>query len=170
MGYFFFGTLRDREVLELVLGRKVADDEIEPATLRGYRLAVVEDESYPVVVPAPASRVNGVLARRLSERDRARLTWFECDEYRPETARVELKDGSRVDAILFLPREEVDGTQEDWDCARWQREEKAVFMKLTREWMALEGSISLDEATARWEARRDGMKPPAGPLPRARAG
>ncbi len=50
MDYFFFGTMRDRDVLELVVGRPVTDADTEAAALPGYRLARAIDDSYPALV------------------------------------------------------------------------------------------------------------------------
>ena len=37
MRFFFYGTLMDRDLLSLVLGRRVEQRTLKPALLRGYR-------------------------------------------------------------------------------------------------------------------------------------
>ena len=73
MHLFFFGSLTDRELLELVLGRDCAAIDFRPARLPGFATNRVKFESYPVLVPKPASIVTGQLVGVLTEADIARV-------------------------------------------------------------------------------------------------
>ena len=75
---FAYGTLMWPEVLEAVMGRRLAST---PATLAGFKRLRVRGASYPVVVPSAGGRVEGVLYRGLSHGELRRLDAFEGGEY-----------------------------------------------------------------------------------------
>ncbi len=158
MAHFFFGTMKDRDVLDLVIGRPVADADVAPATLAGFRLVRVVDESYPGLAPTPNGRARGLLVRGFSPRDLERLAWFEGAEYGPHAGEVTLGDGSRVTATVHLPNETLDVYDETWEFERWRRTEKPTLMTLTRAHMALMGRISVVAAAAIWDQNRERMQ------------
>jgi len=89
---FAFGTLRDSDVLEVVLERAAAEVERVSACLRGYRIARLPDESYPVLVESRGDSADGLLLLGLSDIDFRRIAFFENTEYKLEHCRVELAD------------------------------------------------------------------------------
>ncbi|HSS64359.1 MAG TPA: gamma-glutamylcyclotransferase family protein, partial [Gammaproteobacteria bacterium] len=95
---FAFGTLRDSDVLEVVLERAVLGIDRVPARLRGYRVARLPDESYPVLIESRGDSADGLLLRGLSEDDFHRIAFFENTEYKLERCRVELADAGEADA------------------------------------------------------------------------
>ena len=155
MGYFFFGTLRDRDVLALVIGRRIDDADIKAAVLAGYRLARVADDPYPAPVADAAARSEGIVVHGLSPDEVARLAWFEGKEYAPRTVAVALAGGDTAEAQLQTPTTALEITDADWDFEAWRRDEKALLMTLTRGHMALYGRASLDEAIRAWDETRE---------------
>lgn len=126
---FFFGTLMDREVLSLVLGRPVGADELEPATLRGFRRVRARGASYPVLVPDPQGRVEGRLLRKASPAERARLDAYEGPAY--ELAPVEIEDraGRKLRALFYraVPGR-IAPSSEPWELADWQARFKPLYL------------------------------------------
>ena len=159
MDYFFCGTMRDRDVLELVVGRRVADPDMEPAALPGYRLARAIDESYPALLPHAGCRIDGVLVHRLSAAEVERILWFEGREYASRSVEVLLRDGARAPASIFVPTEVLEFTEDEWDFAQWRRTEKDLLMTLVRGHMKLLGRVSQDEAIRVWNETRDSLLP-----------
>lgn len=133
-GFFFFGTLMDRDVLAQVLDRPVADAELKPARLRGYRRVAARD-AYPMLVPDPAGAVEGVLLRSPSGRDDVRIRHFEEDEFVDRQVTVELHDGRKTAALAFFAVGEMEVTAQSWDFGTWAREEKARYLQRCRQWM-----------------------------------
>lgn len=133
---FFFGTLMDREVLSAVLGRAVPDGELRPATLPGWRRVDVSGRSYPMLIPHPTGRVEGVLASGLSRDDRARLDHYEGDEYRKAILMVRTTDGTEVAAGMFLCHPEVEAGKRDWRLEEWRRRHKRAALVRIRALMA----------------------------------
>ena len=127
---FVFGTLRDPDVLALVLGR--AGARTEPASLPGHAARTVAGRDYPVLVPEPGKAAPGALVHGLDAADRARLAWFEGEAYALAPCRVDAADGA-VDATVFvaagLP---VDGP---WHLDAWRARDKPGFLERARRWM-----------------------------------
>ncbi len=167
MDYCFVGTLRDREVLDLVIGRPVADHETEAVDLPGYRLARVVEEPYPALVEDAGARIPGLLVRGLGAVASTRVAWFEGREF--ATREVEVirstggADGSGgktpIRALIQAPTEILDVDSGPWDFAAWQRHEKPLLMTLARGHMALFDRVGLDEAIRRWDEAREALQP-----------
>lgn len=134
-GFFFFGTLMDRDVLTEVLDRPVADVELRAARLPGWRRVATAGEAYPLLVPDPGGAVDGVLLRRPSGRDDARIRHFEEDEFFDRQVTVELSDGRKAPARAFFAVEEVEATVHAWDFHTWARQDKARYLQRCRHWM-----------------------------------
>ncbi len=159
MACFFFGTLRDRDVLALVIGRDVPVADVETAEIDGFRLARVVDESYPALVPQAGGRVEGVLVSGLGVVEVERLVWFEGKEYAPKTVEVLLTaSGARVEASMQAPTRHLEIGEDDWDFQSWQRREKDLLIALTRGHMALFGRTDLDAAIDAWDQAREELQ------------
>ena len=134
VAFFFFGTLRDPDVLALVLDRCLTDRDQIPALLRGHRTARAVAQPFPLLVPAEDVAVEGLALRRPSRRDEERITWFEEDEYRPEWRTVESALGP-LRARVFFAQEPLRPSGIAWDFARWRREEKNDYLERCVKWM-----------------------------------
>lgn len=134
-GFFFFGTLMDRDVLTQVLDRPVADVELRAARLPGYRRVATAKEAYPMLVPDAAGAVEGVLLRRPSARDEVRIRHFEEDEFADRRVTVELLDGRRIPARAFFAVEDLEAAPHGWDFGTWARNDKARYLQRCRDWM-----------------------------------
>lgn len=133
--FFFFGTLMDQDVLELVLERPVAPQELLPARLSGYRRVRAREAPYPLLIPHATGVVNGRLLHPRKLEDEARITWFEEDEYREQWHPVRLEDDRVVRARVFLARSCVTWSTASWRFEIWQRTEKRHFLALCESWM-----------------------------------
>lgn len=147
---FAFGTLRDFDVLEIVLERAPGEVEREPARLRDYRVARLPDESYPVLIQSPGDTADGLLLRDLSDTDFHRIAFFENTEYELERCRVELADASEVDAVYCSEGVTESGPRKPWLLEEWQHTEKPRFIQDVRRYMQLFGSLSAEEADLEW--------------------
>ena len=129
---FVFGTLRDADVLALVLGR--ADAPVEPARLAGHAARTVAGRDYPVLVPEPGASAEGALVHGLDATDRARLAWFEGEAYALAPCRVDA-DGGPIEAVLFAAATPLP-TAGPWRLDAWQDGTKTLFLERARLWMA----------------------------------
>jgi len=130
--FFFYGTLLDHDVMALVIGRRLPPSAFVPATLKGHVRRRAKGVSYPIVLRAPGSEVEGVIVGGLTKRDVERLAAFEGPRYRIAPLKV-TADGVLRTVSVFEPKEEsfkpVDGA---WDLALWQGRYKRPFIARIR--------------------------------------
>jgi len=132
MRFFFYGTLLDRDVASLVLGRRLPPQAYVPAALPGHARRRVKGASYPIVVRDPRGRVSGAIVGGLSVRDVERLAAFEGPRYRISTLRVRI-GGVTATVSVFEPLEErFQPTSGEWDLVAWQRRYKRAFLARVR--------------------------------------
>lgn len=156
MRLFFFGTLMDADLLALVLDRAVDDTRPRPARVRGYVRHRAAGESFPFLKPDPEGVVEGTVVEGLSQEDVARLNFFEDDdEYRLYPIEVADAGGRPLSAHVFLSTLKVRDSQEPWDFAAWQRDEKALTLLWAAEYMSYYGKLSCAEVDALWAGIKD---------------
>ena len=133
MRFFFYGTLLDRDVTALVLGRRLPPGAFVPAVLPGYSRWRVQGGSYPISVPDRKGTVAGAMVAGLSSRDVARLAAYEGPGYR--IAPLKVRIGGVMTAVsVFEPIvSRLKPTDKPWSLELWQRRDKRVFVaRLTR--------------------------------------
>ncbi len=152
MRFFFFGLLRDAEVLELVTGRPWTAERFIGARLGGARLVRLRGETFPMLVAAPGLWVPGVLAEGLTEADLDRIRFYESVEYEPSLVEVEAAGGDLVEARAFATTRRAAHDEEAWSFEDWSLRDKAHSLREADLWMALYGHLSAEEADRRWDA------------------
>ncbi len=135
MRFFFYGTLLDRDVTALVLGRRLPPTAYAPASLLGHSRFRAKGASYPVVVEDPRGQVAGVIVGGLSARDVGYLSAYEGPGYRVVPLKVRSL-GRLVTVSVFEPIVEsgkgyrdsrLQPSRELWNLALWQRRHKRPF-------------------------------------------
>ncbi|MSP74736.1 MAG: gamma-glutamylcyclotransferase [Rhodospirillaceae bacterium] len=135
MRFFFYGTLLDRDVTTLVLGRRLPPVAYVPASLLGHSRFRARGASYPVVVQDPCGEVAGAIVGGLSTRDVGYLAAYEGSGYRIVPLRVRSR-GRLVTVSVFEPIVEsgkgyrdsrLQPSRELWDLVLWQRRHKRAF-------------------------------------------
>lgn len=125
MHCFFYGTLRDPDMREAVLGHPAA---ARPARLEGHALRRIDGTPYPAVVPAPGRGVAGDLVRLHGSDALRRLVAYEGADYRLSARLVRPAEGGVVRAHLFVARRGIRLAGTDWRLERWQATGKARLM------------------------------------------
>lgn len=128
MRFFFYGTLRDPDVLGPVIGR---NPPMQPAILPGWRAVRRRGRHYPILIEAAGASAEGVTVEGLREAEAARLDKYEGAEY--VTAELVV---AGAPARVYLPAPGVPHDGEDWTLERWRREHKAAILKLLPERLA----------------------------------
>jgi len=152
--FFFFGTLMDLDVLEIVLGRKLRAQRLHPARLEGFHAYMAHDEDVPVLVSASGSSVGGVVIDELSADDQTRIAFFEDSEYSYEVRPVIVNDVVSVQAKVHVQSCLIANQERDWHYVSWRQSEKPLFLILARQWMRHLGVADLTEANAEWDRTR----------------
>lgn len=151
---FFYGSLRDPEMLALVLGHPVEPSRLEPAVAENHATLRLIDEDYPLLAPAPGRRAAGVLLYGLTEAELDRIRFFEEEEYALAPITVRTARGP-VEALHLGGTAKPRASSVDWDFAAWCREHRPAALEATREYMAHYGRLSAAELDAIWPAIRN---------------
>ncbi len=158
MNWFFFGSMMDQEVLEIVVGRTVLEEEMITTILPGYRRVGVANESYPALVHTSNQSIEGVLIEDLDASESLRIIYFEGEEYKPEEVQLQLKNHKPESAYCFLASADLELVDREWDFESWRTQHLQDFLHLSEEWMASYGKLEFDEVNAQWldsNKRRD---------------
>lgn len=132
MRYFFYGTLMDPAVLAAVIGRRPPPALWAKATIEGYRRVFRAGTRYPILIPAPGERVDGMLVGGLGARDARRLDIFEGRDYAARTVLVQARLGGRIPARIFMPKPGVPATARPWTPEDWRRRHRRTYLARVR--------------------------------------
>jgi gamma-glutamylcyclotransferase (GGCT)/AIG2-like uncharacterized protein YtfP len=125
---YAYGTLQNRAVIALIVGRELVG---HPARLAGYSRYRVIGRVYPAIVAAPASEVDGVLYSDLDAVEVERLDLYEGDLY--ERLELPVQVGERVvtaHCYVLRPEHGHHLSGEPWDLAAFEREHLANYLAL----------------------------------------
>jgi gamma-glutamylcyclotransferase (GGCT)/AIG2-like uncharacterized protein YtfP len=128
---FVYGTLRDADVVSVVLGRTLDVCALERATALGHLTVYYPGQTYPALLAKPDSSAEGLLFRHLSARDIALLDTFEGDEYRRGSILVQI-EGEALGALCYLPTRPIAADARVWTLEEWQRQHKAEMLATLR--------------------------------------
>ena len=128
MRFFFYGTLLDRDVTALVLGRRLPPQAFTPAVLPGYSRWRVQGGSYPISVPDRKGEVGGAIVGGLSARDVARLSAYEGPGYRVAALKVRTDHGLTTVSVFEPLVQKLKPTNRPWSLEAWQRRDKRSFV------------------------------------------
>lgn len=151
MRFFFFGSLRDNEILEAVIGRPLPRRELLAASLPGHRLERMARETFPLLVEAADEVAPGVVVEGLIEADIARIHFFESIEYEPQTHTVEMVAGGLLACQVFVATAASGRTGEPWRYEDWRPGHQARELREARLWMAFFGLVAPAEADRLWD-------------------
>ncbi|MEM6623068.1 MAG: gamma-glutamylcyclotransferase [Pseudomonadota bacterium] len=146
---FFFGSLRDRELLEVVLGRPVSSEDRRGAVALGYQARTLAAEAYPHLAPTPGNRADGIVVSNLTAADLDRLIYFEEAEYGLAPIDVQT-DAGVVSAQYFQATAKAVPTDDVWDFDAWTRTERDTALAAAEELMSHKGLVPLEEMDSIW--------------------
>jgi gamma-glutamylcyclotransferase (GGCT)/AIG2-like uncharacterized protein YtfP len=128
---FAYGTLMLPEVMEIVAGCRGA---AQPALLLGHRRRLLRGAVYPVLLPAAAESVAGVLWEGLDAGALARIDRFEDAIYERTLRRVALAGGEEREAFVYLlsPAHHALASAEEWDEAAFRARHLGAFLEACR--------------------------------------
>jgi len=129
---FFYGTLIDGDVLGAVIGRPASGVRRQRAFVEGYRRFHRLGATYPILVPTPDGRIEGILALDLTPADTARLIAFEGSDYDLVEVPVKAVRRGPTRAMMFMSKSEVMASSEEWILASWTRRHKKRFLRRIR--------------------------------------
>ncbi|MCI4661917.1 MAG: gamma-glutamylcyclotransferase [Neomegalonema sp.] len=137
---FFYGSLRDEDLLYQITRAAPGSLTLTPAYLPFYHVRRVAGESFPMIFPDPDDRTDGVLLSGLSDEQRARIAYFEDSDYRLEPHEV-ITDAGPVRAGVYQPTAKLRDSGEPWDFAAWQAQDKALLLECAAEQQSYFGTV-----------------------------
>jgi hypothetical protein len=135
MRFFLYGTLRDRDLLSLVLGRPVARDALKPAVLRDWRRHPARGKTYPILARERGAATDGDVLDGVTAAEQRRLAIYEGEGYRLARVFATIEGGaSPLGVLMFAPSGKappaLDG---DWSLDDWRARHKMRALELLRE-------------------------------------
>ncbi len=150
LSLFFFGSLMDQDVLEIVLGRSIDMQHFKLGVLHGYQCEREAKESYPVLIPSPGKQADVLIAETLSSDDIDRILFYETGEY--DFVRFTLREsGKEITALGFATGEGIASSGQRWHLNVWQKKDKAAFLPLAKRFMEAYGKMTFPEALRFWD-------------------
>ena len=127
MNLFVYGTLMDREIMQIVTGGLFSSAK---ATLQGYVRKQVVGEVYPAIDRRQGHDVVGILYYDLSESALKKLDCFEGDQYDRCGVSVSLQDSQLADAqaYVFTEKSRQRLSADDWDYRFFLKTGKPSFL------------------------------------------
>ena len=142
MNIFIFGTLMDKALLEIVLGRKV---ELVSATLKDYGVFKVMDADYPVMIKSVGLVANGIILNELTKMDILRTDFYEhIFDYFLKPVQV-LSQEVLIDTQVYMPSKLIPRLEEPWSLKDWQEVSGERTHGFARKVMTKFGVLSVDE-------------------------
>jgi nudix-type nucleoside diphosphatase (YffH/AdpP family) len=139
---FFYGTLRHLPLLSIVLGRSVADLDLQPAELPGFLVSGVAEGPFPMIETKEGETACGLVVRGLSQADIARLDYYEGG-FAYDLVLAPLSDGT--DAEVYVPQPGLWTPAGPWQLADWERDWGALSCHAADEVMGLMGQRDREE-------------------------
>jgi len=120
---FVYGTLRDPDMLAVVLGRRVDAAAMRPAAAPGFVALHYPGRAYPALLRRPGGVAEGLVLMGLTPFERDLLDAFEGDEYRRTLIAV-MVEAELHEAWAYLPVVSVAPQSPQWSLAHWQKVHK----------------------------------------------
>ncbi|MGD2119054.1 MAG: gamma-glutamylcyclotransferase [Chromatiales bacterium] len=128
MHVFTYGSLMFAPVWNKVVRRSYRSTA---ASLAGHVRRPVKNEAYPVIYPATAERVSGLLYFDVAADDLRRLDLFEGEYYQRQSLSVCIADGSTLvaDTYVVKPQFRHIAAAGDWDPEYFRRHGMQAFLR-----------------------------------------
>jgi hypothetical protein len=138
---FFYGSLMDRDLLSIALGRDVSTLGLLEATVDGFICRRAAGKAYPILLTQRGSRAEGILVSGFNYIDIDRLSYYESEDYVLQLITVQTKAGP-YQAKFFQPTRKLGDSGESWTLKGWQYIEKSKALIVARQLMQYYGYIS----------------------------
>lgn len=152
---FFYGSLRHRPLLRIVLGRDPDALEAQPAVLADHAVHWARGEAFPMIRAEAGARAEGLLVRGLGAAETARLSYYEGGfGFALQTVRLELENGECTSGEMYFPDPGLWQAGAPWSLTEWEARWGAISCRAAREVMGYFGRVSAAEIAARFPAIR----------------
>lgn len=129
---FAFGTLRDRDVLHLITGKK---SKSVPAVLPNYKAVHIKDKTYPAAIQEKGNDLKGVLVKGLSKDDWKKIDYYEDQLYHTKVLPVNVNKEEVFAQVYVINTERITPTDKKWSYTTWVKKYKKQWLKKIPKWM-----------------------------------
>ena len=145
---FLYGTLCDKELLEICLGRRLDNMKILNAKLKNYSVYWVKNENFPVIKSNHGSSALGLAIFDLKDCDLERLDFYEGSfgyELRKVNILLENKEilsyNNEDEAYVYFNFDEETEVGKDWSLDEWQLHYGLISRLVAKEYMTLQSRL-----------------------------
>ena len=144
---FLYGTLCDRELLEICLGRSLATVRLVSAKLDNHSVFWVKNRNFPIIKSVHGSCAHGLAVLDLEDQDLGQLDFYEGGfNYELRKVSIILKDNdlslknSTIEAYVYFNNDDNIEVDKSWDLDEWQRRHGLISRLVARQYMKLKSN------------------------------
>ena len=144
---FLYGTLCDKELLEICLGRSLSSINLVSAKLENHSVFWVKNRNFPVIKFDHGSYTQGLAVLDLKEQDLEQLDFYEGGfNYELRKASIILKDyiltskNNIIYAYVYFNNDDKIELDKRWNLEEWQRRYGLISRLVAKEYMKLQSN------------------------------
>ena len=141
---FLYGTLCDRELLEICIGRSLDNVKLLNAELENHSVFWVKNKNFPVIKFNRGSFAKGLAVLDIDDHELERLDFYEGGfNYELIKSDITLKNNNfyplnkKLQAYVYFNNDEKFEIGKDWDLNEWQRRYGLISRLAAKEYMLL---------------------------------
>ena len=144
---FLYGTLCDKELLEICLGRSLSSISLVSAKLENHSVFWVKNRNFPVIKFNRGSFALGLAVLNLEDQDLEQLDFYEGGfnyELRKVSIILKINDlslkNNTKEAYVYFNDDDNVEVDKNWDLDEWQRCHGLVSRLVAKEYMKLQSN------------------------------
>ena len=144
---FLYGTLCDKELLEICLGRSLSSINLVSAKLENHSVFWVKNRNFPVIKFDHGSFTQGLAVLDLKEQDLEQLDFYEGGfNYELRKASIILKDNilasknNIIYAYVYFNNDDRIEVDKRWNLGEWQHRYGLISRLVAKEYMKLQSN------------------------------
>ena len=155
---FLYGTLCDKELLEVCLGRSLEKVKIFNAKLENHSVFWVKNRNFPVIKFNQGSFALGLAILDLKDCDLERLDFYE-GSFNYELRQVDIllernkifSFDDKVEAYVYFNCDDKTEVSKDWSLDEWQQRYGFISRLVAKEYMTLQSSLGETDLLAEYK-------------------
>ena len=144
---FLYGTLCDKELLEICLGRSLCSNKLVSAKLENHSVFWVKNRNFPVIKFEHGSFAEGLAVLDLKEHELEQLDFYEGGfNYELKKASITLKDNglssknNTIYAYVYFNNDDKIEVNKRWNLDEWQFRYGLISRLVAEEYMKLQSN------------------------------
>ena len=144
---FLYGTLCDKELLEICLGRSLSSISLVSAKLENHSVFWVKNRNFPVIKFEHGSFAEGLAVLDLKEHELEQLDFYEGGfNYELRKASIILKnndlypENNTIYAYVYFNNDDKIKVDKRWNLDEWQRRYGLISRLVAKEYMKLQSN------------------------------